>query len=118
MTAVKGSLVIPAGSYQSTGYFNKEGFALGLAIRIPLGFQGILAVRVADDPDETPAPIYDDVRTLIQVDPTGIDLPAWFVLKADLMPVHFLWVESYTDTTETSTQNQDVARTLRVMGTS
>lgn len=117
MSTVKGILTIAQGVSQSD-VFDKKEWALGMTVRLPSGFQGVLGIRVSEEKDGTFDPIYDDTNTLIQIDPTSFTLPAWFVLKADIMPAHFVRFQSFTDITEATPQNQDVARTLKVMGTS
>lgn len=117
MTAVKGTLTIESGQSQSD-VFNKKEWALGIAVLIPSDIQGVLGYRTSDEEDGTFDRAYDDSGSLIQIDPSSYTLPAWVTIKADMMPHHYIRFQTFTDSSEGATQNQNAQRTLKVMGTS
>ncbi len=117
MSAVKGLLTIASGANESD-LFDKRDNAGGIAIRIPAGIEGIISVRVADEPDGSLEAVYNTDGALIQIDPSALSLPAWHVLDADLFPGHYIGVATFTDSTEATPQNQSAERQLRIMGIS
>lgn len=117
MSAVKGELTIASGQSQSD-FFNKSEWALGIAVLIPSGIQGILGYRTSEKEGGTFDRAYDDSGTLIQIDPSAYSLPAWVTIKADVIPHHYVRFQTFTDSSESTPQNQDATRTLKVMGTS
>lgn len=118
MGAVGGFITIPAGSNASTAY-GKLAHALALAVRLPAGFQGIAAVRTSRDGLGAGEPFYyfdGNVWKSAQIDPTGITLPAWFLVPVDVYPGHYIHLETFTDATEGTAQNQAADRVIQIMG--
>lgn len=116
MPSVKGTLTIASGASKTSTYFNKQHYAGMLLVRLPSGIQGIVAVRVSDRTDMSGGRCYDLDGNLIQINPTGKTLPAWFPINTDIFPAHYVWFETYTDATEATAQTQSADREIRVMG--
>ena len=52
----------------------------------------------------------------VQIDPTGVTLPAWFQVPLDIYPGHYVHLATFTDNTEATPQAQGADRVIQIMG--
>lgn len=119
MGAVGGRLTIENGQSASSSAYGKLAHALALAIRLPAGFQGVVGVRTSLDGQGAGEPLYYmDAGTWkkVQIDPTGITLPAWFLVPLEIYPCHYMHLSTFTDATEATPQAQGAERVIQIMG--
>lgn len=120
MGAVGGQLTIENGESVSSSAYGKLAHALALAIRLPAGFQGVIGVRTSLDGQGAGEPLfYLDAAGAwkkVQIDPTGIALPAWFLVPVEIYPGHYVHLSTFTDDTEAAPQVQGAERLIQIMG--
>ena len=119
MGAVGGQLTIASGQSSSSGAYGKLAHALALAIRLPAGFQGVVGVRTSLDGQGAGEPFYymdNGAWKKVQIDPTGVTLPAWFQVPLDIYPGHYVHLATFTDNTEATPQAQGADRVIQIMG--